>query len=236
MTAETLVPTHDARAPMYRRTMRKMTIRARALIRRWQRNTDGMAAVEFAFIVPVMSVMFMGAVELSQAITVDRRVTQAASSTADLVARAEASISQAEIGDIMKIGGFIMAPHNSGPLQIVLRNVTSSPTNATVAKQSWTCTYDADGGPGGTPKQTCECTNTTFTLPAELVTTNDSVVVSDVTYGYKPPLFDFFLKKAFGGSDSTGAYTLRQTVFTKPRSQTAMLLQADGTPCPGPTF
>ena len=48
-----------------------------------------MAAVEFAFIVPIMGVMFIGAVELSQAIIVDRRVTQIASSTADLVARAE---------------------------------------------------------------------------------------------------------------------------------------------------
>ena len=42
--------------------------------------------VEFAFIVPIMAVMFIGAVELSQAIIVDRRVTQIASSTADLVA------------------------------------------------------------------------------------------------------------------------------------------------------
>ena len=40
-------------------------------------------------IVPIMSAMFIGAVEVSQAITVDRRVTQVASSTADLVARAE---------------------------------------------------------------------------------------------------------------------------------------------------
>ena len=48
-----------------------------------------MAAIEFALIVPIMAVMFIGAVELSQAITVDRRVTQVASSTADLVARAD---------------------------------------------------------------------------------------------------------------------------------------------------
>ena len=40
-----------------------------------------MAALEFAFIVPIMGVMFIGAVELSQAIIVDRRVTQIASST-----------------------------------------------------------------------------------------------------------------------------------------------------------
>ena len=61
--------------------------RAGALLGRWRADASGMAAVEFAFIVPIMGVMFIGAVELSQAIIVDRRVTQIASSTADLVAR-----------------------------------------------------------------------------------------------------------------------------------------------------
>src|SRR5207244_1629235 len=76
--------------------------RASRLGCRWRASTEGVAAVEFALIVPIMAIMFIGAVELSQAITVDRRVTQVASSTADLVARAETQISQAEITDIMK--------------------------------------------------------------------------------------------------------------------------------------
>ena len=41
--------------------------RANALLRRWARDGRGMAAVEFAFIAPIMGVMFIGAVELSQA-------------------------------------------------------------------------------------------------------------------------------------------------------------------------
>ena len=92
-----------------------------------------------------MFFMFVGAVELSQAITVDRRVTQAASSVADLAARKETSISQTEIGDIMKIGGYIMAPYNQAPLQVVVRNVSSSSTDATKTKQSWQCTFSAAG-------------------------------------------------------------------------------------------
>jgi Flp pilus assembly pilin Flp len=206
-------------------------IRTRRLVRRWKANTQGVAAIEFAFVVPIMAVMFIGAVELSQAITVDRRVTQVASSTADLVARAEKQISQTEIGDIMKVGGYILEPYSQDPVQIILRNVMSSPSNATIAKQSWSCTYKGTGA-----TQTCACSNTTYSLPANLVTTNDSVVVAEVTYSYKPLIFDYFMKKAYGGSGTTGTYTLSDTTYLKPRGQAAMLLQANNTPCPSPTF
>jgi Flp pilus assembly protein TadG len=87
-----------------------LTSRIRQLISRYRADSSGVAAIEFAFVVPVMFVMFVGAVELSQAVTVDRRVTQSASSVADLVARKETKITPAEIADIMRIGGYVVAP------------------------------------------------------------------------------------------------------------------------------
>jgi hypothetical protein len=66
------------------------------------------------------------------------------------------------------------------------------------------------------------------------VTTNDSVVVSEVTYNYKPLIFDFFMKQAAGGS--SGTYTLSEKIYLKPRGQAAMLLQSNNTPCPSPSF
>jgi len=217
---------------MPHQTLSRLTAPITALARRWRGDARGVAAIEFAMIVPIMFVMFVGAVELSQAITVDRRVTQVASSAADLVARAEKQISQGEIGDIMKIGGYILEPYSQNPLTIVLRNVTSSPSDASVAKQSWTCTF---AGLGGT--QTCSCTNTAYTLPPNLVSTTDSVVVADVTYVYNPLIFDYFLKKALSGSSgSPGSYTLSERIYMKPRGQAAILKQSDGTPCPSPTF
>jgi Flp pilus assembly protein TadG len=197
---------------------------------RWKASTEGVAAVEFALIVPIMAVMFIGAVELSQAITVDRRVTQVASSTADLVARAEKQISQNEITDIMKAGSYIVAPYDQNPLQIIVRNVTSSPASATTAKQSWFCTYN---GVGST--LSCACTDMAYTLPPGLVTTNDSVVISETSYSYKPLVFDHFMKR-LGAAGNSGTYTLSETIYLKPRSQAAMLLQANNTPCPSPTF
>jgi Flp pilus assembly protein TadG len=206
----------------------------RGLLQRWRSDRRGVAAVEFAMIVPIMFFMFIGAVELSQAITVDRRVTQVASSTADLVARKETSITQSEIGDIMKIGGYILAPYSQGPLTIVMRNVSSSSTSATQTKQSWQCTYS---GAGTNPTPVCTCMNETYILPPDLVSTNDSVVVAEVTYTYTPLIFDYFLKRTLpNGAGGAGTYTLTERIFMKPRGQAAMLLQANGQPCPSPTF
>jgi Flp pilus assembly protein TadG len=84
--------------------------RIHAALDKCRRERRGVAAIEFAMIVPIMLAMFIGAVGLGQAITVDRRVTQVANSTADLVARAQKQISQTEIGDIMKVGGYILEP------------------------------------------------------------------------------------------------------------------------------
>src|SRR5258708_2268611 len=105
---------------MHLMSISDLPTRARALVARWRGDKQGVAAVEFAFIVPIMFVLFVGAVELSQAITVDRRVTQVAGSTADLVARKETTISNSEITDILRIGGFIMAPYDRTPLQVVV--------------------------------------------------------------------------------------------------------------------
>ena len=204
--------------------------RAGALLRRWKADAAGLAAIEFAFIAPMMGVMFIGSVELSQAIIVDRRVTQIASTTADLVARAETQIAQSDITDIMKAGSFIMAPYSQNPLQIVIRELQSSPSSATTVKQSWSCTYNGTGS-----TLTCACSNTTATAPANLMTTNDSVIVSQVTYAYKPLVFDYFMKKNYAAS-SAGAYTLSETIYQKPRGQWPNFQQANGTSCPAPTF
>ena len=82
------------------------------------------------------------------------------------------------------------------------------------------CTYK-----GLDKSQSCACSNTLKSIPPNLLTTNDSVVVAEVSYGYKPLIFDFFMQRAAGGSKSeAGAYALTETIYLKPRSQAAMLM------------
>ena len=204
-------------------------LRVAVRARRWGRDTSGMAAIEFAMIVPIMAVMFIGAVELSQAIIVDRRVTAIAATTADLVARAETQISQSDITDIMRASSFILAPYPRNQLQIVVRELQSSPTSATVVKESWNCTYNGTG-----QTLVCNCMNASKTIPGNLIGTNDAVVLAEVTYGYQPLVFDYFMKRNWG---STGtSYLLSESTYQKPRGQGPVLQQPNGTACPAPTF
>jgi hypothetical protein len=156
-------------------------------------------------------------------------VTQIASTSADLVAQEPDTISQTKITDIMRAASFIMAPYTQNPLQIVVREVQTSPASATVAKQSWTCTYNGTGS-----SLTCSCTNVASTLPVNLANTNDAVVVATSTYAYRPLVFDYFMKKNYVATG--GTYILSETIYLKPRGQWPMLLQSNGTKCPSPTF
>ncbi len=210
--------------------MRYVAARARRLTK----AQEGVAAVEFALILPIMFFMFMGAVELSQGVTVDRRVSQVASTVGDLVARAETSILKDQVEDITKVGSYLIAPFTSQRLKMTIRSVSSSSTSATDTKEKWRCISD---NATGTPAFTCECVNvggggTAFTLPTGLVGINDSVVISEVQYGYQPlPTFDKFFKSAWGAGTG-GVYTLKDTIYQKPRGLAAKLkLTATSTPC-----
>ena len=82
----------------------RQRVRIAAFARDLIGRTEGVAAVEFAIIVPIMAALFIGAVEMSQAVTANRRVTQVGSSTGDLVARADSNIKDSDVLDIMKVG------------------------------------------------------------------------------------------------------------------------------------
>jgi uncharacterized membrane protein len=55
--------------------LRKPVIQMRQCLARAAACTRGVAAIEFGMIVPIMFMLFVGAIEFSLAITVDRRVT-----------------------------------------------------------------------------------------------------------------------------------------------------------------
>lgn len=194
------------------RSIRRIVTMARIFARR----AEGIAAVEFALIVPIMATLFIGAVELSQAITANRRVTQVGSTTGDLVARAT-DVSDTDVLDIMKVGSYLLAPYSTSGLKVDIRVVGSNATSATTTTLKWICSYDATN-----PNSVnCSCPNTAYTIPTGLVSTSDYVVIANVYYGYKPKLFDVFMKQYYGGAN--GVYTMNEVVYLKPRSSVPQL-------------
>ncbi len=188
-------------------------------LRTFRKDDEGVAAVEFALILPIMAMMFIGAVEMSWAVGVDRRVSQVAGATGDLIARVNQNIPQAEVKDIMKIGSYLMYPFEEPPLKITTSIVTSDVNNETITTLRWQCVYDASLPSAS--QLTCTCPaapKPAFTVPSNLMGKNEGLVVSDVQYKYKPLIltFDFFMKAA--NPSANGIYTLTEKLYLKPRA------------------
>ena len=63
----------------------------RKLFARWRDHDGGLAAIEFAFVLPIMLSMLIGLVELSDALGARAAVTNVAFSATDLVAQKSAT-------------------------------------------------------------------------------------------------------------------------------------------------
>src|SRR5437899_8570472 len=91
--------------------MQKMSLRVRDLLN----DRSGLAAVEFAFVFPMMVVMYFGVVELSSAISADRKATQVARTLSDLTSQS-ASVANADLINFGQAAKAIMAPYAPSPL------------------------------------------------------------------------------------------------------------------------
>ena len=169
--------------------------RIRSRLARHAGNEDGFAAVEFAMIVPIMVVLFLGAVEFSEALTVDRRVTAVASATADLVGQSE-EVSTSDLDDIMVIADSLLGRVNPVPLKITLMSITSDATGAYTVDWSYGDGASAYGQGSNYSK-----------VPTEMALPNQSLIVSEVTYDFTPPVGHFL----------TGSITLAEQLFVLPR-------------------
>lgn len=174
----------------------RLALRTRQAASKLASDIRGFAAVEFAMVVPVMVVMLLGSVELSDALTVDRRVTAIASSIADLVAQS-ASVSSADVKDIMRIGDSLLGKYSSSYMQLSVTSLTANAAgDATVL---WS--RDRRGGQpyaAGAPYPN---------LPAGLIDPNGGLIITNVKYSYRSPIGHFI----------HGPITLNQTFYLRPR-------------------
>lgn len=176
-------------------------------LRELKRNADGVAAVEFAMIVPIMFMMLVGSVEFSQAITVDRRVTQAASATADLISRAPSEgVSAAQVSRDLSIIGQLMAPYDASALTVNIVSIKALPVQGNPNAINYVVDWSRDNH-GGTPYQ--RGAPAPFGMPAGLLVAGESVIVAHAIYNYTPLIFNYFIKQAFN---------LEEKFYLKPRN------------------
>jgi Flp pilus assembly protein TadG len=86
---------------------------------RFSSNRKGVAAVEFALIVPILLVMYFMTMEASQAIETSKKVSRIGSMVADLVTQ-QPTIVKADLDAIMQIGTSTIQPYNRSTPNITI--------------------------------------------------------------------------------------------------------------------
>ncbi|MET3843159.1 Flp pilus assembly protein TadG [Bradyrhizobium sp. OAE829] len=98
-------------------------------------DTRGLAAVEFAMVVPLMLVLFFGTVEFSSGVAVDRKVTLMARTLSDLTSQ-NVSVTDAQLTNIFNASTGIMTPYSATPLNSTITELYVDPTTK-IARVQW---------------------------------------------------------------------------------------------------
>ncbi|MDO8839165.1 MAG: pilus assembly protein [Parvibaculum sp.] len=163
-------------------------------LHRFIHDYKGLAAVEFALILPLMIAFYFGGVEMTNMLVANRRVTAVAYTAADLTAQS-AALNNSDIADIFAASATILQPFSTAPLKVRISNIVADAQN--VAKVAWSDGFQISPRAVGS----------TVTLPAGLTTPGSSVVFVETTYGYTSPV----------GEMVAGTVNFSETAYLKPR-------------------
>jgi Flp pilus assembly protein TadG len=108
-----------------------------ASVKRLARSRRGVAAIEFAFVAPVLLMLYFMTMEVSQAIETNKKVGRAASMIADLVTQ-QPTTTKSELDAIMQIGEATLQPYNRSELSIYVTGVQISNDASANATVAWT--------------------------------------------------------------------------------------------------
>ncbi len=166
------------------------------------RAEGGLAAVEFAFILPFMLVLYFGLVDLTGLIGFNRKITAVANTMADLVGQNRTSILVSDISDYYNAAALIMNPTPANQVTINLygyRMVGTTPT------QRWKTSNGV--GPG--------CNNAPpVASMANLMAAGNDLIVSIACYRYTPYVATFMGDKLLGST----TIKVEQVIMVRPRS------------------
>jgi Flp pilus assembly protein TadG len=171
-----------------------MTAR-RSIYRRFTASTHGVAAIEFATIMPVLLLLFLASVDAGRAIAVYMKV-RSATFTLDAIANQYTTIHDTDMQQILGATSVVFAPYSSSPVVVVISELSISAAGKVTV--TWSDTLHG----------VARTVGSSVNIPATLVTPSTTLIFGEVSYKYAP-LFGYF---------STGAITLSDNLYVTPRS------------------
>jgi Flp pilus assembly protein TadG len=99
-------------------------------------NIKGVAGIEAAFIFPVMLMIYFGLLDLTTVLSANRRVTQMASTLADLVTQSTGTTTKAELQGFYRASTAIMDPYSTTDLSLEVFGYRRNGNNVVLAWQN----------------------------------------------------------------------------------------------------
>jgi Flp pilus assembly protein TadG len=147
------------------------------MLKRFFRNQRGSAAVEFAFVAPIVIVLYFGMVEATRAMLADGRVSHVATAVGDLVTQ-EQTLTAAQVADIFTISTAIIRPLPTDKLGI---RVTAIHIGADLEPvQRWTQSYNAS--------MVATLPDALAGVPVDMRIAGANLIRTDTTYVYNSPI------------------------------------------------
>ncbi|MER8372227.1 TadE/TadG family type IV pilus assembly protein [Mesorhizobium sp. M1406] len=145
---------------------------------RFWSDRRGIAAVEFALIMPILLIMYFVTMEASQAIETSKKVSRIGSMVADLVTQ-QTSVVKADVEGIMKIGTVTLQPYSRSAPSITITAIQVS-ADGTKALVVWSRKLVAGvASPGAVA-------TTETTVPASLKVANTFLIRVESNLVYEP--------------------------------------------------
>jgi len=162
-------------------------------------DRSGLAAVEFAMIIPIMLLLFFGTDEFSSGVAVNRKVTLMARTLSDLISQ-NISVTDAQFTNFFNASQAILTPYPSAPVNSTISELYIDPATK-AARVQWS--------KGGAPRGV----GTTVTIPTALQVGGTYLIFSEVSYAFVPTI-GYVLKSTI---------TLRDYSYTRPRQSLCVM-------------
>ena len=161
----------------------------------WRATASAVSAVEFALILPVMLTLYIGGIQVSEALSINRKVSHVTSTLADLVTQAKSITNTNMIEHLRRLGlgdgplfGDAAEDHRVGDLHRRQRQGEGGVERRAATRP---------------PMRRTPCVQ----LPAAIAVPNSYVVAAEAHYPYTPAI----------GYVLTGSFDLNSTYYLRPR-------------------
>lgn len=171
-------------------------------LRKFIGETKGIAAIEIAFIMPFMLLIYFGLFDITALVSVNRKVTYSASIVADLVAQNKTSVLKSKLLDYYNAANLVMSPTPSAAVRV---EVFGYRIAGSTVSQIWKTNNGQATSCGADP--------TTAAMAPLMVAGND-LVVARVCTTYEPYAANFLGHSIVNAS----SFKIGESITQRPRS------------------